>query len=154
MLENAPKNYVFVNKAVGASPGVLSLNVQGAKTSFAERTELTRRNGPSERYEVEVTTLDSVIEELKPARPIGLKIDTEGFEVEVLKGLNKFSSDIAFAICEVSIRRRFINAYRFSDVILSMKEKGLEFYTVLNAVKRRPRFYDVLFLPPNHPYFD
>ncbi|KAK6020025.1 methyltransferase, FkbM family [Ostertagia ostertagi] len=154
MMEHKPKDYTFVNKAVGAGPGVLKLNVQGAKSSFVERTELTRRNGPSESYEVDVTTLDAVIEELNPARPIGLKIDTEGFEVEVLKGLNKYSADIAFVICEVSVRRRFINPYKFSDVILSMRDRGLEFYTVLNEVKRRPRFYDVLFLPPNHPYFD
>jgi FkbM family methyltransferase len=154
MLEKPPKRYTFVPKALGSAPGKLTLNIQGAKSSMMERTPLSRKAGPKGSYEVEVTTLDAVIEELNPVRPLGMKIDTEGFEVEVIKGLNKYAADFSFIICETTVRRRFYGSYVFSDLVCLMKSKGFEFYTIMNRPKKRPRFYDVLFLPPSHPYFD
>lgn len=149
-----PLSYTFVNKAVGAAPGKLVLYHQGAKTGFRERSALTRRGGPREEYEVEITTLDSILDELNPPGPLGLKIDTEGYEIDVIRGLQRWADRISFVICEASIRRRFVQTPLFSELIKELAARNFEFYTILNEVKRKPRLYDMLFLPRSHPFFD
>lgn len=148
-----PANYVFANVALGAAPGRVTIQEQGGRSSALQRTALTERGAPKP-YEAAVTTLDALIDDHALKGPIGLKIDTEGYEIEVLKGLERHVADIAFVICEASVRRRFVGGYTFADLVIAMKAKGFEFYNILNPPKARPNFYDVLFLPSANPLFD
>ncbi len=154
-LASKPDDYVFVNKALGRAPGRLTLSEQGPMSTFMTRTPLTRV--PTKRqYEVEVTTLDAVIAEHLPwARRIGLKIDTEGFELEVLGGLAAHLDRIDFVVSEASVLNRFEGSYNFSELVCAFWEKGFRFYNLLNETRRRPpRVYDCIFLRANDPAFD
>ncbi|MFN2260351.1 MAG: FkbM family methyltransferase [Parasphingopyxis sp.] len=152
-LKIKPARYTYVNRALGAEPGMLTLDEMGPKTGLQQRTPLAEGKLRNQ-YEVEVVTLDTVIDEHAPEGTIGLKIDTEGFEEEVIKGLVRHSDRVTFAICEASIRRRFVGGYRFSDLIIAMRERGLEFFNILNQTQAFPRCYDLLFLRHDHPMFD
>jgi hypothetical protein len=78
LLTSKPKDFVFLNMAAGRAPGRLTLNEQGAMSTFLTRTKLTEVR-TRKTYEVEVTTLDAIIDaHLPDANRIGLKIDTEG----------------------------------------------------------------------------
>lgn len=87
-------NVSIENKALGESEGVGNIFISNAHTlstmsqSFMSETTKERFVGHSwdSKQEVSVTTLDSLIN--KYGIPKFCKIDVEGFEVDVLKGLS------------------------------------------------------------------
>ncbi len=153
LLLSKPRNYEFLNIGLGSKRGQLEFNEDKAKSSFMKRSALTE-SGVSDKRLVDIDTLDNVIRDKQITGRIGLKIDTEGYELEVLAGLQEFVGQVEFIICEATIRRRFENSYTFSELVCACREKGFEFYTFIGAAKLRPRFYDVIFLRKDHPLFD
>jgi FkbM family methyltransferase len=145
LLQHQPKRFRFVNKGLGSKPGTLFLNENAAMSSFLERTPLTAAPIKAT-YEVEITTLDDLIATMPSKRPLGLKIDTEGYELEVLRGLTKYWTGVEFIICEATVRQRFIGSYQFAELIYFLANKGFAFFNILNGLQARPRFYDVLFV--------
>ena len=151
-LKSRPRNYRFANVAVGAAPGTLAIHEEGGRSTALERTSLTRAR-ETETYQAPLTTLDLLIDAHALPGPIGLKIDTEGYELEVLKGLERHAADIGFVICECSIRRRFVGGYAAADLIGLLKAMGFDLFNLLNPPKEKPTFYDLLFLRSDHPLF-
>lgn len=151
-LQEKPRHYVYVNKAVGAEKGKLKLEQKRnrAKSTLMQSTPLTSKKigaKVTDQYEVEVTTLDSIIDDLKIEGEIGLKIDTEGYEIEVIKGLDKHKDKVSFIMAEVSVRDRFYNSYNFSELVSEFYTRGFRFYNIANpASLKAPRFYDCIFL--------
>jgi FkbM family methyltransferase len=154
LLRDKPARYVFVNKGLAASAGQLTLQEQDAgKTTFLERTALTA-SPTNARYEVETITFDDLLNSIDCVPPIGIKIDAEGYELEIMKGLTRHWHLVQFIICEASIRRRFEQSYQMSELISYMLEHDFMFFNFLNFVEQRPRYYDVLFLPRTSHLFD
>lgn len=151
-LKQKPENYIFVNKALGAEKGKLELiqKRNNAKSTLLHGTPLVsakKRAQITDRYEVDVTTLDSVIDDLKIQGEIGLKIDTEGYELEVIKGLDKHKDKVSFIMAEVSVRDRFYNSYNFSELVSEFYMRGFRFYNIANPTSlKAPKFYDCVFL--------
>jgi FkbM family methyltransferase len=146
--------YKFFKTAVGAAPGKAFFNVMAGRgqSGFMARTELARGE-IVERQEVEVTTLDSLLGAHSFARPFGLKIDTEGYELEVLKGAEKVLAETEFVIAEVSVKKRFVDSYRFSDIVSFLGRHGFELIDILNFRPKTQRFFDCLFVKYDHPKF-
>jgi FkbM family methyltransferase len=113
LLESAPQNYVFVNKALGSEAAKMVLQEQSAMSTLLARTRLTSTKVAST-YEVDVITLDSLVEEKAENKRCGLKLDTEGFEVEVMRGLEDYAHQFDFVVAEVSVLNRFENSYNLS----------------------------------------
>ena len=80
------------------------------------RTELTAV--PTRKaYEVEIATLDDLIDlHLPDAQKIGLKIDTEGFEMDVIADLDRHLQRIDFIVSEASVLNRSDDSYNFSEL--------------------------------------
>ena len=155
LLTSKPKDFVFVNMAAGRAPGRLTLNEQGTMSTFLTRTKLTEV--PTRKtYEVEVATLDAIIDaHLPDAKRIGLKIDTEGFEMEVIAGLVRHLPRIDFVISEASVLNRFEGSYNFSELVAALWDRGMRFYNLLGQTGlRAPRVFDCVFLPASDPAFD
>lgn len=153
-LQSRPKHYDFFQLALGALPGKMTLNAQGAHSSLLNRTPRTKKEGGVSRS-VEIVRFEDLIEPLGSNATFGVKLDTEGFELEIIKGFGSAVSRIEFLICEVSIRNRFVNGYIFSDLMSVLNKKGFRFYNFLNIPKPKPkRFYDCLFLQSGDPLFD
>lgn len=155
LLKDKPNKYQFFNVALGSSPGTIIMNQMGAKSTLLTRTKLTASK-IQKTYEVKVITLDDLIQHLDTAtrKNIGIKIDTEGFELEILKGLNKYQDNVQFLITETNVRKRFTTNYRFSELISQVSNLGLEFYNFLNPKGRAPRYYDCLFLRKESRFFN
>jgi len=151
-LESSPKNYKFLNIGLGSKPGQLEFYEDFAKSSFLQRTALTA-DATTKKHIVKVDTLDNVVKSEKLEGRIGVKIDTEGYELEVIKGIKNCSAQIEFIICEASIRKRFEDSYEFSELVVEMHKRGFLFYNFFNEPMARPRFYDVMFLPVGHELF-
>lgn len=140
-------------KAVSDAPGMLEISVETKnlqKSSFADRTPLTRTGHQVEKRVIEVTTLDDIYGECPSLQqPILLKIDTEGHELKALQGARTLLRVAEIVIVEVSIAKRFEESYEFEDIILFMRESGFYVLTFLSITHRqgelRPRFADVVF---------
>ena len=75
--------------AAGAGPGSMLLHVTAGASGL---TSAYPRGGASTRVEVERTTLDAVVDRSGGAPPRLLKIDVEGFELDVMKGAARLLS--------------------------------------------------------------
>lgn len=107
-------------------------------SSLKNRTSLTQKEHTTETRQVQITTLDNIFMPLyengKIASPVLLKIDTEGYELEVLKGAEKTLQYIETLIMEISVAKRFEDSYNFEDIILFLKEHGFYVYSFLHMV--------------------
>ena len=142
----------LVHKAVGAEPGTLTLNVDPLNpqmSSFHARTELTRTGNPIEPLSVDVTTLDAIAGDGPPlSAPILLKIDTEGHELEVLRGATELLPRVDWVIAEVSIAPRFAGGYAFEDLLGFLRGQGFGLFAILSSFQGGElgqRFADCLF---------
>lgn len=124
---------------------------RAGRSSFARRTALTATGDPLEGRPVRVTTLDALLEERGFSPPFVLKVDTEGWELEVLAGAARFLGDTALVVAEVSVARRFEGGYRFADFVAAMDRAGFGLVDILEVVRDAasgdPRFVDAAFRP-------
>ncbi|MDN5787759.1 FkbM family methyltransferase [Pseudorhodobacter sp.] len=152
----APAKARFFETALGAEPGALTLHIphsdkgeQGAMASLRTRTDqLAAKFTRMEQREVPVTTLDAIAAEFQGR--LGLKIDTEGFEHEVLSGAALTLLRTDFVILEMSLTQRFAGIAPPSHLITRLADAGLEFRDVLRMTGDgrgggAPRLMDVLF---------
>lgn len=149
---------VFHQCALGAAPGRLPLRIsQGTSGLIDKSPELLARHAeraPTQgEIEVEVRRLDDLVAEHGYVGPYGLKIDVEGFELEVLRGAVATLAQAEFVIGEFTLRRRFVADYRFSEIVAVLAEAGLELLTVLNDQPRLQPYYDGLFVRRGHKVF-
>ena len=140
-------------KAVSNAPGTREMIVdtmEPERSSFADRTPLTTSGNRLEKRLIEVTTLDTIFADAQGwKKPILLKLDTEGHELEALQGSKSLLRETDTVIAEVSIAKRFEQGYEFEDLILFMKEHGFYLSTFLGITQAsgelRPRFADIVF---------
>lgn len=90
----------LLRKAVGAEPGTATLNFTGTDPRSSIRNDWSPSSNDAT-AEVAVTTLDELIEEY--GRPNLCKVDVEGFEPEVFRGLSQPIPLIYFEVHEREI---------------------------------------------------
>jgi FkbM family methyltransferase len=75
---------------------------------------------------VPVTTLDSFIDSMPTLADsaFGLKVDTQGYEAEVLKGLKKWSHKVEVIMAELSLSTLYEGEARFVDLYRTIEERG------------------------------
>ena len=56
--------------------------------------------------------------------PFGLKIDTEGFDYQVIQGARNFLRETQFVIAEVNVAKRYEGGYSFAEFIAIRDENG------------------------------
>ena len=144
------RDAVLHKHALGAEDlDAVNLNVNGEKSSMLERTRLT--NPALQEFPVVTVPqkrLDSVLEADSIPRPALLKIDTEGYELEVLKGASGILDHIDYVITETSVLRRFNNSYAFEEIVNLMQARGFKVREILSAPHDqdgRIRHVDLLF---------
>jgi FkbM family methyltransferase len=120
--------------ALGAAAGEASFNVMEHSqfSSFLQPTSadvaiFSDTNKVARQVTVRVGTLDDVLPELlreAPAARIFLKLDTQGFDLEVLKGAEGVLGGIAAVQIEASVRRIYEGAPAYQQVISYLEERG------------------------------
>lgn len=146
--------HTFVEAALGATSGTAVVNVDladSALSSLNHRSELTRTDNRLSETEVRLERLDDIVDKTVPSdHRMGLKIDTEGYEMEVLAGAAATLQRCDFVVCEVSVLPRFEDNYRVDDLVLLMREAGFGVRSVLSANRDGAgliRFIDLAFFP-------
>jgi FkbM family methyltransferase len=134
--------------AAGARSDRVMLTLAGTKSSLLERATLTTTTQGHEHREVEVQRLDDILTPEKLARPVLLKIDTEGYELETLRGLGQLSYSIDYVVLEASVVERFVGSYRLVDLIREMDSLGYSLARILAAPRDQEgliKYADLLF---------
>jgi FkbM family methyltransferase len=127
----------FHNLAIGANCGQLEFN----EYSWSALNSLLKRAYGSaeilETYLVEVLTIDAFCRNNAVSHINLLKTDTEGYELNVLKGASEMmrQNKIQFVYVEIFFNENYIGQSSFGDIYNFLLENGFELV----------RFYDVLY---------
>ncbi len=139
---------------VGAKDEKLQIGVRpggdSKKSSILTHTDEFKLGPAEERREIPITTLDALLEKHRFQPPFGLKVDTEGFDYQVIEGARNFLRETQFVIAEVNVARVYENGYSFADFIRIMDENGFSLCDILRRVgKTSPsselKFVDAMF---------
>ncbi|MBB4632771.1 FkbM family methyltransferase [Sphingosinicella soli] len=148
----------FVAAGRAASEMTLNLNVPRptsstmSKPSERQVDEFARRGWTRETRAVTVPVmrLDSLDRAAWP-KPFLLKIDSEGFELEVLAGATGLFPDVQCLIAEVSVAERYEGGYDFATFIAALDGYGFKLFDITDMLQfgRRGRLstIDAVFLP-------
>jgi len=86
----------------------------------------------TEKIPVRVDRLDDFVEERALALPDVLKIDVQGFELQVLEGAGRCLSHVQSMIVEISFVKLYENAPLFGDVFSRISEMGFNLTGLLS----------------------
>lgn len=135
-----------INMGAGSSETTAELTLAENTSSFLKR--LDGLGKPTGSVAARIAPLDTILSEHDITGPLGIKIDTEGFELEVLKGASRALADAVFVIAEVSLIKRFEASYRPSELFAEFARHGFELRDVMPNF-RHNRYFDALFTRKN-----
>lgn len=123
--------WTALNVAVGATIGTTDINVaaNSFSSSVLDMTDAHRDAAPGSEYvsveTVELTTVTDLVSRhgIDPARTL-LKIDTQGFEAEVLKGAGELIGLFAAVQLELSFVELYAGQPLYADMLARMADAG------------------------------
>ena len=106
------KNISFFNYGIGSENKQKNLFITNRvdSSSFLQ-TKLSKKNSDykiMQKREISIKTLDSLFSTLDLSKPSLIKIDVQGYELEVLKGGIKFLKKIDYILIEVSDKQLYL----------------------------------------------
>ncbi|MDB4476557.1 FkbM family methyltransferase [bacterium] len=123
--------------AVGAQSGQAELNIAGNSLSSSVLPMLPShvQGAPESAYvdtqSVSVVALDEVYQSyVSGDSRIALKIDTQGFEWEVLQGAESMLPRVDVVLCELSLTPLYDGQRLWRDLIDHMAERGFELFVI------------------------
>lgn len=122
-----------IHSALGSTAGQLVINhsVTSASSSFLEMGELHKRELPhtAESHEeiVPVSVLDHVLPNLSLPTPYFIKIDVQGFELQVLQGATETLKHTSALVVEVSAEPMYNGEPGFDAVYNFLHERGFKY---------------------------
>lgn len=156
-LSNTLVPFTIEAVACGATPGrsYLYQNVDSGTSSLLPPTQELRRLSPH--YEcvaaIEVTTvtLDDYVAGGNPSPDI-LKIDTQGYDLEVLRGSTEMleRQQPSIILTEAYVASAYVGAPSFFDIGIFLKQYNYELFNIPRTVltrKGQVYFLDAIFVP-------
>lgn len=141
------KNYSFHKVAVGSKNKYKTLFVEKSigRSTLLRVTNKNFEGKPIKKVKVQVKTLDSIINKLNLKGKNGIKIDVEGYELEVLKGSTKTLKNTRFIIVEARHNHKtFHNQYPLRDLMILMAKNKFFLTKIFTA---KPFIADLCFEP-------
>ena len=92
---------------------------------------------------IQVRTLDTLKDSFVLQSPTLLKIDVQGFEIQVLQGAKNILRDIDYIIIEMSFRKLYKDQGLFDEVYTVLNNNGFQFQGPLTQMDH-PRTKEVL----------
>jgi len=127
----------YLIAALGKTPGTMKINVSSDKVG-SSILDSEQPNDIDNAREIKIDTLENVAGEnnFGHYEKILLKIDVQGFELEVLEGTGNFLNNIDVVILEVSFFNFLKDCPDIYDVIAYMKKKGFAVYDIVGGINR------------------
>ncbi len=104
------------------------------ETASSVLTEDNETNAIVEKRTLEL--LDNIVKDTPFERPDFIKIDTQGYELEILKGGLNTLKYAEMVLLEVSLLNIYNNSPLVHDVVIFMKDQGFILYDICSLIKR------------------
>lgn len=149
---NTNKQLDFQIALLGSSEKQVEFNIYETASSVLKEDNETGAKTETRT----LTTLDQLTINTSFAKPDFIKIDTQGYELEILKGAEKTMQQAEFILLEVSLIDIYKSCPLVAEVMAFMQAKGFVLYDVCSLM-RRPydkALYqsDFLFIKENSPF--
>ncbi len=138
VLEKISKKYnaQYELAAAGAEAGSIEINVHPDLSGSSIFKEIEESNVNGIPRKVKMVTIDEVCGRRKLSGPFLIKIDTQGFELNVLEGAKKILAETEAIILEVSFFRFYQNGPQLYDVVKWMKDHDFVAYDLFGGQNR------------------
>jgi FkbM family methyltransferase len=151
------ERFTFYQCAIGSFNGLLKLNVEKnlGRSTFLKVTNINFEDKNIDNRTVNVFTLDSIMQQhakesikkklnSQGSQRIGIKIDTEGYELEVIKGAKKTLKKTEFVLLEARHNHiSFHNQYKLSQLMKLMSDNGFFLEMIITT---KPFIADLFFI--------
>ena len=141
------RDFIYFKTALGKEKGNLEINIESEinRSTLMEVKEVNFEGLPVEKRLVEINTLDFLLKDLKNLKKIGIKIDTEGYELDVILGASNILKNTKFVIAEVRHNHEsFEKCYKLHQFMNTMQENEFQLSMILTA---KPLIADLCFQP-------
>lgn len=142
------RDYTFYQTALGKEDGLAAIiNVQKelGSSSILKVSEINYIDDANDKRNITINKLDTVINEENHTNKIGIKIDVEGFELDVVKGGQETLKKSSFVLAEVRHNyESFEGVYGLSEFSYFMQKNGFILTMILTA---KPFIADLCFQP-------
>ena len=139
---------IFFKTALGDYAGSLKINVEEniGRSTILDVSDINFEGNPKEQRDIPVNTLDNILIGHDLGRT-GIKIDTEGYELNVILGAKETLANTKFVIAEVRHNHEsFKGVYKLHEFISEMQANGFVLSMILTA---KPFIADLCFQPIN-----
>lgn len=166
---NDLRNVRLVAQALGAEPGTAELREYDGHSGWGSLSAAGPAGATATAtFRVAVTTGDTVLREIPAGHPLVLKIDVEGHEVPVLRGLQQTLAErqplVFLEVCDAHQRRAGFSAKELRDSIERFGYRGYAVDTARSLLRHELRLLpieescrhevDALFAPQRGPLHD
>ena len=141
------RDVIYFKTGVGSSKGELIMNLEKnrGRSSFLQITDINDLGSNINKKIMPIDKLDNLIEPLNDLGKIGLKIDTEGYELEVVLGAKQTLKRCKFLMAEVRHNHEsFEGCYKLYEFMEEMRSNGFQLTMIFTA---KPFIADLCFQP-------
>ena len=141
----------FFQNALGRKDDIkktMKLQKNKGFSSFLEISEINMKDDYVEKRKLIIKKLDTIIDNKEELGKIGIKIDTEGFELDVILGASETLKHSKFVIAEVRHNHESLKeVYKLQEFIDLMSKNNFSLSMILTA---KPFIADLCFQPKNN----
>lgn len=143
--------------ALGATKGNTTLHVSGDSDSSSllaigdQQLRFHPESGEVERVSVSVSRLDDVLGRRELAPPLLIKLDVQGYELEILRGAETILGQVSHVVAECSFMELYDGQPLADEVICHLRQRGFELsssYSFALDASGRAVQADMLFTRP------
>jgi FkbM family methyltransferase len=133
------------------------LGPERKQVRYADRSDQTSLLDVADEHTAtaEMVPLDELVADHHLAQPELLKLDVQGFELEVLRGAQRTLEGCQAVLAEVSMVRFFQTVPLAADVISFLADHGFAWYDVMGIYRRQSddalAQMDLMFVRESHP---
>lgn len=129
--------FVAKNFALGDKEEVKTINIAKnfASSSFFSRTKYMEENAKQTEYigeeQVEIKILDTIYDTIcDPEDVVFLKLDTQGYEKNILNGSIESLKKIKGVQIELALKPTYVNAPNFKEIFSILENSGFKLYSL------------------------
>jgi len=147
------KNCILENFAFGELPGEKRIKLFDNSSLNSLKNIVMNSDSNAKEQTIKIITLDNYCNEKKITKIDLLKIDTEGYEINVLEGAKQMlsSANISMIYCEIGFLKGNNRNTNFGDLTEWLETKGYHFFGMYQLVSSNSKieFGNALFVHQN-----